>query len=125
MSFRPSLAVAATVFMALGAAAQPRGVPFPPPPPEPRDVPYPGVIELDVDASDVLRGIFQVRERIPIAAPGRVTLLYPEWHPGKHAPRGPINLVSGIEIRANGERLAWSSRFSSCRRRRRTRGASS
>lgn len=107
MRLQRSLALATTVFLAFGAAAQPRGVPFPPPIPEPRDVPYPGVIELDVDATDVTRGIFRVRERIPVANAGRLTLLYPQWHPGKHAPRGPINLVSGIEIRANGERLAW------------------
>jgi predicted metalloprotease with PDZ domain len=93
--------------MSLGAAAQPRGVPFPPATPEPRDVPYVGVITLDVDASDVTRGIFRVRERVPVAAPGPLTLLYPQWLPGKHAPRGAINLLSGIEITANGERLAW------------------
>ena len=102
-----SAAVAAVLcLIALGAAAQPRGEPSPPPTPEPRDVPYDGVITLDVDASDVARGIFRVRERVPVAA-GPLTLLYPEWHPGKHAPRGPINLLSGIEIRANGVLLQW------------------
>ena len=93
--------------VALAAAGQPRGVPFPPPTPEPRDVPYPGVITLDVDASDVTRGIFRVREHVPVAAPGPLTLLYPQWLPGKHAPRGAINLLAGIEIRANGELLEW------------------
>lgn len=103
-----SAAIAAVLCsIALGGAAQPRGEPFPPPTPEPRDVPYEGVITLDVDASDVARGIFRVRERVPVAASGPLTLLYPEWHPGKHAPRGPINLLSGIEIRANGALLPW------------------
>jgi predicted metalloprotease with PDZ domain len=73
----------------------------------PRDVAYPGTIELDVDASDVARGIFRVRERLPVAAGGSLTLLYPEWHPGKHAARGAINLLAGIEIRAGGERVPW------------------
>ena len=82
-------------------------MPLPPATPEPRDVPYAGVIELDVDASDVARGIFRVRERVPVAQAGPLTLLYPEWLPGKHAPRGAINLLSGIEMRANGELLAW------------------
>jgi predicted metalloprotease with PDZ domain len=109
MSSRRSATIAATaaLLVSLGAAAQPRGVPFPPPTPEPRDVPYVGVITLDVDASDVTRGIFRVRERVPVAAAGALTLLYPQWLPGKHAPRGAINLLSGIEITANGERLAW------------------
>ena len=82
-------------------------MPLPPATPEPRDVPYAGVIELNVDASDVARGIFRVRERVPVAQAGPLTLLYPEWLPGKHAPRGAINLLSGIEMRANGELLAW------------------
>lgn len=32
----------------------------------------------------------RVRERVPVAAAGPLTLLYPEWHPGKHAPRGAV-----------------------------------
>ena len=98
---------AVAVVAALAGAAQPHGVAFPPPIVEARDVAYPGVVALDVDASDVARGIFRVRERIPVAQPGAMTLLYPEWLPGKHAPRGAINLLSGIEIRAGGEPLAW------------------
>jgi predicted metalloprotease with PDZ domain len=108
MGSRRSASIAATAFLvALGAGAQPRGVPLPPPTPEPRDVPYVGVIGLDVDASDVTRGIFRVRERVPVAAAGPMTLLYPQWLPGKHAPRGAINLLSGIEIRGNDALLAW------------------
>jgi predicted metalloprotease with PDZ domain len=105
--WRRSAAVVAAAVVAFGAAAQPRGAPLSPPMIEPRDVPYPGVIALDVDASDVARGIFRVRERIPVAQAGPMTLLYPEWLPGKHAPRGAINLLSGIEIRVGGEPLQW------------------
>jgi predicted metalloprotease with PDZ domain len=107
MTFWRSAAFAVAVFVALGAVGQPSGVPFPPPIAEARDVAYPGVITLDVDASDVARGIFRVRERIPVAQAGPLTLLYPEWLPGKHAPRGAINLLSGLEIRAGGELLPW------------------
>jgi predicted metalloprotease with PDZ domain len=74
---------------------------------EPRDVPYAGTIELEVDASDVGRGILRVRERLPVAAGQPLTLLYPEWHPGKHAARGAINLLAGIEISAGGQRVPW------------------
>jgi predicted metalloprotease with PDZ domain len=107
MSLRSWAALAVTLFVVCGAAAQPSGVPYPPPTVEPRDVPYPGVIVLDVDVSDVERGIFRIRERVPVAQAGPLTLLYPEWHPGKHAPRGPINLLAGLEIRAGGARLPW------------------
>jgi hypothetical protein len=107
MSFCRSATLAATVLLAFGAAGQPRGEPLPAAIVEPRDVAYAGTITLDVDASDVARGIFRVRERIPVSQAGALTLLYPEWLPGKHAPRGAINLLSGIEIRAGGEPLAW------------------
>jgi predicted metalloprotease with PDZ domain len=108
MSARCAATIAATLLLLVfNAAGQPRGEPFPPATPEPRDMPYAGVITLDVDASDVTRGIFRVRERVPVAGPGPLTLLYPQWHPGKHAPRGPINLLSGIEMRGNGVLLEW------------------
>ena len=107
MTFWRSALFAAAVVLAVGAAAQPRSVPLPPPIAEPRHVPYAGVITLDVDASDVTRGIFRVRERIPVAQAGALTLLYPQWLPGKHAPRGAINLLSGIEMSAGGKPLEW------------------
>src|SRR5512134_410327 len=107
MTFWRSAIFVAAAFVALGAPGQPRAVPLPPPIAQPLDVAYAGVIALDVDASDVARGIFRVRERVPVAQSGPMTLMYPEWLPGKHAPRGAINLLSGIEMRAGGERLAW------------------
>jgi predicted metalloprotease with PDZ domain len=107
MTFWCSAIFAAAVVLTVSTAAQPRGVPLPPAIGEPRDVPYAGVITLDVDASDVTRGIFRVHERIPVAQVGPLTLLYPQWLPGKHAPRGAINLLSGIEIGAGGRRLEW------------------
>src|SRR5215204_3405532 len=43
-------------------------------------------ITLDVDATDVERGIFRVSETIRVARAGRLTLLFPKWVPGNHAP---------------------------------------
>lgn len=68
---------------------------------------YPGVIELKVDASDVARGVFKVQQRVPVTGSGQFTLLYPEWLPGNHAPRGQIDKVAGLSIKANGQTLAW------------------
>jgi len=68
---------------------------------------YPGVIELDVDASDIERRIQRVHERIPVSA-GPLTLWYPQWIPGNHAPTGPINQMAGLLIRGNGQLLQWA-----------------
>jgi predicted metalloprotease with PDZ domain len=75
--------------------------------PDPRDVPYPGTIQLSVNATDVARGIFRVHETIPVSAAGRLFLLYPQWLPGDHAPRGPIDDIAGISVTAGGRPLAW------------------
>jgi predicted metalloprotease with PDZ domain len=99
-------ALAAGLVFSGSANAAPQGSPMPPPIAEPRDTPYPGVITLEIDATDTRRGIFRGREIVPIAG-GPVTLLYPQWLPGNHAPRGPLNLFAGLEVRANGERVAW------------------
>lgn len=75
--------------------------------PRPQDIPYPGVIGLKVDTTDLERRVFTVHETIPAQA-GALTLLYPEWLPGNHAPRGPIDELDGLLINANGKRLDWS-----------------
>lgn len=85
----------------------PDPLPPPPPLPTPRDVAYPGTIRLEVDATDVMRGIFHVRETIPVAGPGQIVLLYPQWLPGNHAPRGPIEDVVGYTFTAGGQALGW------------------
>ena len=77
--------------------------------PMPADTPWPGgTITLDIDASDTSRGVYSVTQTFPVA-PGtsKLTLLYPEWLPGNHAPRGPINLVSNIRFYANDKPLEW------------------
>ena len=75
--------------------------------PRPRDTPYPGTIVLRVDVTDLERHVFNVHEVIPVA-PGPLTLLYPEWLPGNHAPRGPIDELGGLVINANGKRVEWA-----------------
>ncbi len=74
--------------------------------PTPQDVPYSGVITLKVDATDIERHIFNVHESIPVK-PGPLTLLYPQWLPGNHAPRGPIDGLAGLEMSIGGRRVDW------------------
>lgn len=71
------------------------------------DRPYAGTITLDVDASNVAQGIFTVRETIPVSAAGPLTLLYPQWKPGNHAPSGQVKRLAGLVVTANGRPLAW------------------
>lgn len=68
---------------------------------------YPGALRIEVDATDIARRIFRVRERIPVA-PGPLTLSYPQWLPGKHAPRGQIDKLAGLHFTAAGQAVAWT-----------------
>jgi predicted metalloprotease with PDZ domain len=74
--------------------------------PTPQDTPYPGTIAIHVDASDTVQGTFRVHETIPVAA-GAMTLLYPQWIPGDHAPTGPIAMLAGLRLSTNGKPLMW------------------
>ncbi|MES1201449.1 MAG: peptidase M61 [Pseudomonadota bacterium] len=82
-------------------------VPAPPTPAiaAPQDIAYPGTITLNVDATDVERAIFRVHETVPVTGP--VTLVYPQWLPGKHGARGQIEKVAGLVITANGQPVTW------------------
>ena len=94
-----------------GAIAQER-VPVQAPPTPPiaaaQDIAYPGVLKLSVDATDLDRKIFQVRETIPVAKAGPMTILYPQWVPGGHSPRNDLDKVAGLVITANGQTLPWT-----------------
>ncbi|MEO8366693.1 MAG: peptidase M61 [Pseudoxanthomonas sp.] len=70
------------------------------------DADYPGTLQLTVDATDLARRIYQVRERIPVQ-PGALKLWYPQWIPGNHAATGPINQFAGLLITGNGQRIEW------------------
>jgi predicted metalloprotease with PDZ domain len=74
---------------------------------KPMDKRYPGVIELHVDATNVAQKIFKVHERIPVQ-PGAVTLLYPQWLLGAHAPAdSSLAQFAGLTLNANRHRIEW------------------
>ncbi len=66
----------------------------------------PRPIELAVDATDAPRGVFRSRLVIP-AAPGALTLAYPKWVQGEHAPSGPVMQIAGFAVSAGGRTLPW------------------
>jgi predicted metalloprotease with PDZ domain len=75
--------------------------------PAAQDVPYPGPLTLKVDVTDLERRLISVHESVPVR-PGPLTLLYPEWLPGNHAPRGPIEGLAGLLITSAGHPVAWA-----------------
>ncbi|MEO7276490.1 MAG: peptidase M61 [Sphingomicrobium sp.] len=75
--------------------------------PAARDIPFPGTIQLTVDASDVTRAIFRIHQTIPVPGPGDFVLLYPKWVPGGHSPRNDIKNVTGFRPSAGGKPLVW------------------
>ena len=108
--FLASLLVSAAPAMAQVPAGNtaPQPVPFVDKVPAAVDTPYPCTILLDVDATDTERGIFRVKETIPVAKAGPMALLFPKWLPGAHSPRGEIEKLAGLVIRANGKILPWT-----------------
>ncbi|HEY0649213.1 MAG TPA: peptidase M61 [Phenylobacterium sp.] len=105
--FAAAVLLASASPLAAQPSPGPQPAPMPPATPAPQDVAYPGVIRLEVDATDTQRRIWRVRETIPLAQTGRITLLYPQWLPGKHAPRGQADKLAGLTITANGKVIPW------------------
>ncbi len=54
-------------------------------------------ISIALDATDAPRKIFHAHLTIP-AAPGTLTLYYPKWIPGEHAPSGPVVDLAGLKF---------------------------
>ena len=63
-------------------------------------------VTIHVDATSAPRKLFHASLKIP-AAPGDLTLYYPKWIPGEHAPDGPVIDLAGLFFNANGAPLKW------------------
>ena len=63
-------------------------------------------ISIAVDATEAPRKILHAKLRIP-ATPGTLTLYYPKWIPGEHAPDGPVVDLAGLNFFASGKPLKW------------------
>jgi predicted metalloprotease with PDZ domain len=66
----------------------------------------PPTVTISVDASTAPRKIFHATLTIPATA-GDLTLYYPKWIPGEHAPDGPVIDLAGLKFSANGNTLKW------------------
>jgi len=66
----------------------------------------PPTVTIAVDATTAPRKIFHASLKIP-ASPGDLTLYYPKWIPGEHAPDGPVVDLAGLKFSAGGRLLKW------------------
>jgi predicted metalloprotease with PDZ domain len=66
----------------------------------------PPTVTIAVDATTAPRKIFHASLTMP-AAPGDLTLYYPKWIPGEHAPDGPVIDLAGLKFSAAGKTLKW------------------
>ena len=63
-------------------------------------------IQLTVNATQAPMKIIHTHMVMPVK-PGPLTLYYPKWIPGEHAPDGPILNLTGLKFSANGKSIPW------------------
>ncbi len=86
----------ASLTLGCGAASEAAAAP---PPPR-------GPVRIVVDATRAPQKILRAHLSMPVS-PGPLTLLYPKWIPGEHAPSGPIVNLAGLRLAAAGKPVAW------------------
>lgn len=59
-----------------------------------------------VDATQAPEKILHTRMVMPVK-PGPLTLYYPKWIPGMHAPSGPVGNLAGLKFEAGGKTIPW------------------
>jgi predicted metalloprotease with PDZ domain len=115
MSSRYFSAAFTALLLATPAAAQnsaPQPMPLESRIAKPHPTPVYPAMNLEVDATDIDRAIFRVKQSFatteqPLTRERTLTLLYPQWLPGKHAPRGAIAELAGLKFSAKGQLLKW------------------
>lgn len=66
-----------------------------------------GVMTLAIDLTDTRRRIVTINQRIPVQRAGGMTLLYPQWETGSHAPSISAHRLAGLVVKADGRTLPW------------------
>ena len=64
-------------------------------------------LSVRLDASDVARKRIHTQLTMRVA-PGPLTLVFPKWIPGEHAPTGPLESMIGLSIKANDVLVPWA-----------------
>jgi len=61
---------------------------------------------LEVDLREAPRRLIHARLTLPVE-PGPLTLVYPKWIPGEHAPSGPIRDFVSLRFTVGGRPVSW------------------
>lgn len=75
--------------------------------PLPVDHRFDGVLDLQVDATDIGHRIFTVREHVPVAGGSRITLFYPRWEAASHGPSLSVVDLAGLVVEVEGRPVRW------------------
>ena len=65
-----------------------------------------GTMTVALDVRETPRKLLHAREAFNVT-PGALTLVYPKWIPGEHAPDGPIDDLVGLNFTAGGKSVPW------------------
>lgn len=63
-------------------------------------------ISVTVDATQTPRKLLHAKLTMPVK-PGPVTIYYPKWIQGEHAPAGPIRDLTGLKFEVEGKTIPW------------------
>jgi predicted metalloprotease with PDZ domain len=63
-------------------------------------------MSVDIDATQVARRLIHAHVRIPVTGT-RMTVSYPRWNPGDHAPFQHVGQLADLEFRAADSALTW------------------
>ena len=82
--------------------------PAPPPVALPQNIPYPGTMQVTVDATDLDHKVFSVHQVVPVAKAGDLVMMLPKWLPGHHSPGTDIGKLAGLMVSIGGKRVEWT-----------------
>ncbi|HET7307690.1 MAG TPA: M61 family peptidase [Gammaproteobacteria bacterium] len=66
----------------------------------------PGPVTLTVNVTNISQKVFHAHETMPVTS-GPLTLYYPKYIPGEHAPSGPIDDLTGLKFTVDGKAIPW------------------
>lgn len=86
----------------------PKGAPFGPAIAAPENKPYPGLLKVKADLTDIDRRIVHIEQTIPVSNSGEMVFMMAKWLPGKHHPfMNQVARIGGLSFKAGNQSLVW------------------